>query len=304
DRPGRLASAAVRGLGAHEADAAPVHPDGGQGAHGARAVPQPLVARHAVRLDPRADDRADAARRPPRRDRARPARAPGGRAHERRRGAELRHAGELGVRGLPRGAVRRAVGPRRRRRDPCRAVRPGRQPGVPGRPDPRQLRPRRGDALLARPGVHRPGAGTAAQRLRGQGEPGAPVLALLRSRPRALLGAARAGRGGRRPHLRRGVLARGRRVRVLAGRRAHDAVPRLLLLHGARARRVAGAPAGARGGELATGGRGLPRAAALRRGPGGGGPRRDPARVLRERVRGRRERRRVGPRVHRAADAI
>jgi hypothetical protein len=78
-------------------------------------------------------------------------------------------------------------------------------------------------------------------RLRRQGEPRAPVLALVRPRARPLQRPARGARR-RRPRDRRGLLARGHRVRLLARRRPHHAVSRLLLLHRARARRLRDQP--------------------------------------------------------------
>ena len=79
-----LAAPALRGLGAHQADAASLRPDGRQGADGARAAAEPLVARDAVRVGARADDRPDAHRGRDRRDRARLRRPPPARAHQRR----------------------------------------------------------------------------------------------------------------------------------------------------------------------------------------------------------------------------
>src|SRR5262249_16206906 len=66
--------------------------------------------------------------------------------------------------------------------------------------------------------------------------------------PPPLPRAPRAGRGGPRPGRRRGGPPRGRRVRLLAGRRPPHPLPRLLQLHRPGAGRAARAPAAGRGG--------------------------------------------------------
>lgn len=155
--PAATAKARIR-VGADQADAAPLRADRRQDPHGAGAVSQPLVARHAPARDARADDRADAGRRARRRDRVRPARPPRPDHEQRRAGAARRARPAPGVRGLLRRADRCAARSRSRGRDPRAAVRPGRA-GVPGRPRQRQLRPGRGHALLADPRRDRARAG-------------------------------------------------------------------------------------------------------------------------------------------------
>ncbi|CAA9482439.1 MAG: Ava_C0101 and related proteins, partial [uncultured Solirubrobacteraceae bacterium] len=298
--PDRLAAPAVRRVGADEADRAPVHADHRQGPDGAGPAAEPLVARHAPARHARAHDRADALRRSLRRDPARPPRPPAPRDEHRRALAHHRADAPARLRRrVPRG-VRRARRVGRRGRDPRRAVRPGRQPAVRAGPRQRRVRHRRGHAVLARPRVDRPRPRAVPQRLRRQGEPGAPVLALVRPRPRPLLRASGAGRTGRRPGQRRGVLPRGHRVRVLARRRSPHAVPGLLLLHRPGARGPRRPAARADGGRLAGHRLGFARGPAVRRGARVGRPGGDAPRLLRERLRGRRAERGLGPR---AADA-
>ena len=110
----RMAAAPLRGLGAHEADAPPLRADRRQAAHVARAVPQPLVARDAVRVGARGDDRPDAYGDLHGRGRARLRRPPPARSHERGPGRELPAPRPPAVRALLPRPLRRA----RERRDP------------------------------------------------------------------------------------------------------------------------------------------------------------------------------------------
>ena len=95
---------------------------------------------------------------------------------------------------------------------------------------------RRTDAVLVRLRV-------AVQR---QGQPDPRLLALLRPRPRALLRPPRAGHRGRRPRHGRGLLARGHRVRMVAGRRPHARRSRRSTPTPRPSRRAARAAAGSR----------------------------------------------------------
>ena len=102
-------------MGADEADAPPLRADRRQGAHGARASAQSLVARDAVRVGARTHDGPDAVRRPDGRDRARLRRPSRARAASDGRTRRVPAARPARVRALLRRAVRGAARRRRRR---------------------------------------------------------------------------------------------------------------------------------------------------------------------------------------------
>ena len=164
-------------------------------------------------------------------------------------------------------------------------VRPRRQPAVRRRQAPRQLRRGRGPAFLADPAAHGRGARRLRVRLQRQDEPHAAVLGRN-------LDLAHARYSGRRAPPIPGadpVTAEAYSHEVIAfgsvaGRRADDAVPGLLLLHVARAGPAARAAAGAGRGAVAGHGQRVARGPAVRRRPGRAGPGRGAPRVLRERV--------------------
>jgi hypothetical protein len=148
----------------------------------------------------------------------------------------------LPLRALLRRPLRRALGRRRGGRDPRPPVRPRRQPAV--------RRRTRSTTATTPPRSSASGPSCAARTRCWPGSRRASPARRARrtssgtastSRTRASRGAA-PGHPGRRPGHGRGLLARGHRVRLVAGGRAPHAVPGVLLLHRARARRLTDHP--------------------------------------------------------------
>jgi hypothetical protein len=206
----------------HPRHAPPLHAGGRQDPARPRAARQPLVEHDAPCHRPGTHHIADASsHRSGVPDRLRLPRAPARHHHRQRRRALACTRGPSGRRVPRHGHVvaRRARG---EHHDLAGAGRdPGRGP-LHRRSCPRQLRPRRGPALLARArrdpaclrGLPCP--------LRRQGQSGAPVLGRPRPRLHEVLRAPRAPAPRRRTELRSardvgGVLPRGQQLRVLAG---------------------------------------------------------------------------------------
>ena len=225
-------------MGRDTRHAAHVDADRRQGAPGARADGQPLVAGAALRVGAGSHHLAHARRRPRARARVRLSRPHLARAHVRRRRtrgrARAAHRRELlrGDHGRARCSRRACVGARA-------SGRGGRCDPVPGRP-PRHVRRGCGTTILDRAHSGASGDDAVSCEVPRQGEPGALLLGRARPRGHPLLGPPGAQASRRGAQLRRlgaatRVQPRGEQLRLLARRRRRG---RVLLVRVSRARRL------------------------------------------------------------------